>query len=99
MRTIRGNLWHRHPGVRSGVQLTVGERAADALRNGMGSWGFVIAALLFLAGWTVGNGRHDYETNLETDRLAHAVHDPALAIAERVGAPHPTPGGGEADGS
>jgi uncharacterized membrane protein len=45
----------RHPGVRSGDQLTLGERAADRLRNGMGSWTFVFAALVFLAGWMVGN--------------------------------------------
>ena len=43
--------WSRHPGVRSGEQLTPGERAADAMRNGMGSWTFVFAALLFLALW------------------------------------------------
>lgn len=43
--------WARHPGVRSGEQLTPGERAADAMRNGMGSWTFVFAALLFLALW------------------------------------------------
>ena len=49
------NLWHHHPGVRSGDQLTRGERAADVLRNGMGSWGFVFGALLFLAGWMIGN--------------------------------------------
>src|SRR5688572_25776529 len=49
------NLWHRHPGVRSSNQLTLGERAADRLRNGMGSWGFVFGALLFLAGWMIGN--------------------------------------------
>jgi uncharacterized membrane protein len=48
-------LWHRHPGVRSGPQLTRGERAADRLRNGMGSWGFVFGALIFLAGWMMGN--------------------------------------------
>lgn len=48
------NLW-RHPGVRSGGDLTFGERAADRLRNGMGSWGFVFTALVFLAGWMVGN--------------------------------------------
>jgi uncharacterized membrane protein len=48
-------LWHRHPGVRSGDQLTVGERAADALRGGMGSWYFVFGALIFLAGWMAGN--------------------------------------------
>src|SRR5690348_6580077 len=47
--------WHRHPGVRSGDQLTVGERAADKIRNGMGSWPFVFAALAFLFGWTLGN--------------------------------------------
>jgi uncharacterized membrane protein len=48
-------LWHRHPGVRSGEQLSRGERAADLLRNGMGSWAFVLGALVFLAGWMVGN--------------------------------------------
>ena len=47
--------WHRHPGVRSGDELTRGERAADVLRNAMGSWGFVGGALLFLAGWMLGN--------------------------------------------
>jgi uncharacterized membrane protein len=47
--------WHRHPGVRSGDALTRGERAADVLRNAMGSWGFVGGALLFLAGWMLGN--------------------------------------------
>jgi uncharacterized membrane protein len=45
----------RHPGVRRADELTVGERAADRLRNGMGSWTFVFAALVFLAGWMVGN--------------------------------------------
>lgn len=44
-------LWHRHPGVRSGDQLTLGEHSADIMRNGMGSWAFVFGALLFLAGW------------------------------------------------
>jgi uncharacterized membrane protein len=49
------NLWRRHPAVREDDALTVGERAADRLRNGMGSWYFVIAALVFLAGWMIGN--------------------------------------------
>ncbi|MEQ1786102.1 MAG: DUF1003 domain-containing protein [Acidimicrobiales bacterium] len=52
---LRPSNWHRHPGVRSGDQLTRGERSADVLRNGMGSWGFVFGALLFLAGWMLGN--------------------------------------------
>ncbi|MEZ5095639.1 MAG: DUF1003 domain-containing protein [Nocardioides sp.] len=52
---LGGSLWRRHPGVRSHEQLTLGERAADRLRNSMGSWGFVFGSLLFLAGWMVGN--------------------------------------------
>jgi uncharacterized membrane protein len=53
--SLNPSHWHRHPGVRSGDQLTRGERAADILRNVMGSWGFVFGALLFLAGWMIGN--------------------------------------------
>ncbi|MFI5960076.1 DUF1003 domain-containing protein [Cryptosporangium sp. NPDC051539] len=49
------DLWHRHPAVRSGDQLTRGERAADRLRNGMGSWTFVFVALAFLAVWMLSN--------------------------------------------
>jgi uncharacterized membrane protein len=41
--------------VRTEDQLTIGERAADALRNSMGSWPFVFGALVFLAAWMVGN--------------------------------------------
>lgn len=108
--------WHGHPAVRSGDTLTRGERAADALRNGMGSWGFVFGALIFLFGWTLGNrnvgfdkypfillnlilsclaamqgailliaakredqisselAKHDYETNLEADRIVKEIH-------------------------
>jgi uncharacterized membrane protein len=55
------SVWHRHPGVRSGKRLTLGERAADRLRNGMGSWAFVFVSIVFLAGWTLGNGRHGFD--------------------------------------
>lgn len=48
-------LWRRHPAVRADDQLTVGERAADRLRNGLGSWAFVIGSIVFLAGWMAGN--------------------------------------------
>lgn len=48
-------MWRRHPGVRGPADLTRGERAADRLRNGLGSWVFVLGALLFLAGWMAGN--------------------------------------------
>lgn len=39
----------------------MGERAADALRNGMGSWTFVFAALFFLAIWMFGNGKTGFD--------------------------------------
>ncbi|MEY9876655.1 putative membrane protein [Streptacidiphilus sp. MAP12-33] len=43
--------WHEHPGVRAGRDLTRGERAADLMRNGMGSWAFVGGFCLFMALW------------------------------------------------
>jgi len=49
------NMWHKHPGVRSGEQLTVGERAADTVRNGMGSWPFVIIFLGTMGVWAIAN--------------------------------------------
>lgn len=47
--------WHRHHGVRTGDQLSAGERAADRMRNSMGSWAFVFTSLVFLAGWMLLN--------------------------------------------
>lgn len=41
--------WHK----RHRSQLKLGDRAADKLRNGMGSWAFIFGALGFLAGWIV----------------------------------------------
>jgi uncharacterized membrane protein len=78
----------RHPGVRSGDQLTLGERAADRLRNGMGSWTFVFAALVFLAGWMIGNGGSGFDPypfillNLILSCLA-AMQGAILLIAAR----------------
>ena len=51
----RENLWDRHPGVRSGEQLTFGQRAADVMRNGMGSWTFVFIFFGILLAWTAAN--------------------------------------------
>jgi len=43
--------WHdKH---RSG--LTVGQRAADRMRNGMGSWTFIAVFLAFMAAWAIIN--------------------------------------------
>ena len=60
-------MWHRHPAVRSVGELSTGERAADYMRNGMGSWAFVFGALGFLAVWisvnvlVVGAGHHAFD--------------------------------------
>jgi uncharacterized membrane protein len=54
-------LWRTHPGVRTDEALSPGERAADRMRNLMGSWGFVAAALMLLAGWMIGNGSHGFD--------------------------------------
>jgi uncharacterized membrane protein len=51
----RENLWDRHPGVRSGKELTFGQRAADVMRNGMGSWTFVFIFFGILLAWTAAN--------------------------------------------
>lgn len=43
--------WHRaHK-----QSLTFGDRAADKLRNGMGSWMFVFVAILFMGSWAAFN--------------------------------------------
>lgn len=39
--------WHKE----HKAKLTIGEKAADAMRNGMGSWPFVFIFLLFLGVW------------------------------------------------
>lgn len=49
------NLWRRHPGVRTGTESTTGERTADYVRNGMGSWPFVFVFLATMAVWAVYN--------------------------------------------
>ena len=55
------SIWNQHPGVRTGGTLTLGERAADVVRNGMGSWPFVFSALGFLTVWMIYNGRHGFD--------------------------------------
>jgi uncharacterized membrane protein len=55
------SIWQRHPGVRTGDQLTTGERAADYVRNGMGSWPFVFAFLILMAAWASYNGHHGFD--------------------------------------
>jgi len=39
--------WHK----KQKESLTIGQKAADAMRNGMGSWAFVLIFIVFLIGW------------------------------------------------
>ena len=47
--------WHFHPAVRSGDERTLGERAADAMRHGMGSWPFVFTFMGLMVAWMTYN--------------------------------------------
>ena len=48
------SMWSRHPAFHD-KQLTLGERAADRVRNGMGSWPFVFVFLGSMAVWAFVN--------------------------------------------
>jgi uncharacterized membrane protein len=93
----RQSLWHKHPGVRTGEQLTLGERAADRMRNMMGSWPFVFAFFSVMILWAVLNsvvwlggqhGKHGFDPypyillNLFLSMLA-GVQAAALLIAAK----------------
>jgi uncharacterized membrane protein len=62
--------WHKHPGVRSGDQLTLGERSADRMRNMMGSWPFVFSFFAIMIAWALIN------TLLFEHILHHKAFDP-----------------------
>ena len=48
------STWSRHPAFKD-KELTLGERAADRVRNGMGSWPFVFAFLGSMGVWAIVN--------------------------------------------
>jgi len=49
------NPWTPLPGVRTGGELTRGEKAADQVRNRMGSWAFVVTFLSVMVLWAITN--------------------------------------------
>ena len=53
---MRHHTWENHPHVRTGDQLTFGERAADGMRNGLGTWTFLVVFMLVLVMWIVAAG-------------------------------------------
>ena len=88
---------HKHPGVRSGENLTRGERAADRMRSIMGSWPFVFGFFAVMIAWAIlnsifylggKNGRHGFDPypyillNLFLSMLA-GVQAAALLIAAK----------------
>lgn len=89
--------WHHHPAVRTGDQLSRGERAADRMRNIMGSWPFVFGFFAVMIAWAVANsvfylggrnGHHGFDPypyillNLFLSMLA-GVQAAALLIAAK----------------
>src|SRR3984957_16622620 len=48
-------FWHLHPGVRQREELSLGERAADRMRNIMGSWPFVFSFFGVMIIWAATN--------------------------------------------
>lgn len=55
--------WNEHPATRrfGKAHLRFGDRAADLIRNGMGSWAFVLASLGVLALWIWFNGTEGFD--------------------------------------
>lgn len=49
------HLWARHPHVRTGDDLTFGEKSADKMRNAFGSWAFVGSFIAIMAAWMILN--------------------------------------------
>jgi uncharacterized membrane protein len=47
--------WEFHPTVRTGTDLSLGERAADRLKATFGSWAFLIVLNVFIVVWVVVN--------------------------------------------
>jgi uncharacterized membrane protein len=48
-------LWLDHPHVRTGSDLSLGERAADVLKRTFGSWAFLGVLNAFIVAWAVLN--------------------------------------------
>ena len=54
--TRHDERWANHPAVPKGRELSFGDRCADLLRNGMGSWAFIFGFLGFMVVWMAWNG-------------------------------------------
>lgn len=61
MGTHHNKHWGEHPAVPTGDQLSIGDKAADALRSGMGSWPFIFVFLGVMAVWMAGNNTTGFD--------------------------------------
>jgi uncharacterized membrane protein len=50
------HLWHRHPAVRTGDQLTFGERAADRMKAVFATWAALLVILAVMLVWLISGG-------------------------------------------
>lgn len=48
--------WEEHPTVRTGNDLTFGERAADKMRAAVGTWTSLLSFLAFCLAWIIWGG-------------------------------------------
>jgi uncharacterized membrane protein len=55
--------WNEHPATQrfGTAHLRFGDRAADVIRNGMGSWVFVLGSLVLLGAWIWFNGAEGFD--------------------------------------
>lgn len=88
-----GHLWVRHPGVKSGKSLTLGERAADVLKHYFGTWAFLFSVVIVETGWMIVQSvilKHPFDPypyillNLGLSTLA-AMQGSALQISSNRG--------------
>jgi len=80
--------WEFHPSVRTGKDRTIGERAADGMRLGMGTWTFLGTFLILMTFWiTTGGFGSDptpyFRLNLVLSMLAGLQGSVLLIAAKR----------------
>jgi len=50
------NGWAQHPAVRTGVELAIGERAADVMKRTLATWTCLLGFGALIASWIATNG-------------------------------------------
>ena len=80
--------WEYHPAVRSNGDRSVGEKAADLMRQGMGSWSFLLGFGLAMAFWLITGGfgldpNPYFRLNLGLSMLAGMQGSVLLVAAKR----------------